>query len=445
MKRVFILSLLVLLLPAPEVYAQKRYKKRHILRDLKELPGFRHAFVGFMLYNPGADRTIACQYDNKYMTPASNTKLYTFYAGTRLLGQAVPAMQYILKGDSLIFWGTGNPLFLHPGVNDRAVLDFLSTRKEKLFYRPRPMEDFHFGPGWSWDDYGSYDSAEKSVFPIYGNSITSFLNRKNQAVSIHPAYFRPNFQPGDSVENGGKSHIDRKETTNQYRYFIGKASDRDEEEVDSLVTPFLYSDTLFVKLLADTLNKPVSFYRGLPQMEAAKTLYSMPVDTLFKHMLQPSDNLFAEQILLMASGLSGDTLSTKVVIDRMQEEVFHNWQDAPVWVDGSGLSRYNMFTPRSMIRLLKVLREEIGEDRLFALLPAGGVSGTLKNWYGVEKEPYVFAKTGTLSNNHSLSGYLKTKSGKTLLFCIMVNHYAHSTSLVRESMGVMLEKIRKAY
>ena len=445
MKQIFILSLLLLLLPAPQVYAQKRYKKRHILRDLKELPGFKHAFVGFMLYDPEADRTIACQYDNKYMTPASNTKLYTFYAGTRLLGQAVPAMQYVLRGDSLIFWGTGNPLFLHPDVNDRAALDFLSTRKEKLFYRPRPMEDFRFGPGWSWDDYGSYDSAEKSVFPIYGNSITTFLNRKNQTISIQPPYFQPNFQPSDSVENQTKSHIDREETKNLYRYFIGEPSDQDEEEVDSLVTPFLYSDTLFVRLLADTLNNPVSFYHGLPQIEAAKTLYSISVDTLFKHMLQPSDNLFAEQILLMASGLSSDTLSTKAVIDRMQEEVFHNWQDAPVWVDGSGLSRYNMFTPRSMIRLLKVLREEIGEERLFALLPAGGVSGTLKNWYGVEKKPYIFAKTGTLSNNHSLSGYLKTKSGKTLLFCIMVNHYAHSTSLVRESMGVMLEKIRKAY
>lgn len=445
MKRIFILSLLVLLLPAPEVYAQKRYKKRHILRDLKELPGFRYAFVGFMLYDPESDRTIACQYDNKYMTPASNTKLYTFYAGTRLLGQAVPAMQYVLKGDSLIFWGTGNPLFLHPDVNDRAALDFLSARKEKLFYRPRPMEDFRFGPGWSWDDYAGYDSAEKSVFPIYGNSITSFLNRKNRAISIQPPYFRPNFQPGDSVENQTKSRIDREETKNLYRYFIGEPSEQDEEEIDSLVTPFLYSDTLFVRLLADTLNKPVSFYHGLPQMEAAKTLYSMPVDTLFKHMLQPSDNLFAEQILLMASGLSSDTLSTKLVIDRMQEEVFHNWQDAPVWVDGSGLSRYNMFTPRNLIRLLKVLREEIGEERLFALLPAGGVSGTLNSWYEAEEAPYVFAKTGTLSNNHSLTGYLKTNSGKTLLFSIMVNHYAHSTRLVRESMGLMLGKIRKAY
>ena len=91
------------------------------------------------------------------------------------------------------------------------------------------------------------------------------------------------------------------------------------------------------------------------------------------------------------------------------------------------------------------MREEVGEERLFELLPAGGMTGTISNWYGAKDGPYVFAKTGTLSNNHSLTGYLKADSGKTLLFCIMVNHYAHSTSKVRESMGEILKKIKKAY
>ena len=88
----------------------------------------------------------------------------------------------------------------------------------------------------------------------------------------------------------------------------------------------------------------------------------------------------------------------------------------------------------------------MGEKRLFELLPAGGVSGTIKNWYASENgEPYVFAKTGTLSNNHALSGYIKTDSGKTLIFTIMVNHYNLPTAKVRESMGVMLSKIKKSY
>lgn len=445
MKSLFrlLLTSLIILSTLPELQAQKRYKKKHILKDLKELEGFQQSFVGFVLYDPETGKTLACQNDSKYMTPASNTKLFTLYAATHYLGKAVPALQYIIKGDSLIFWGTGNPLFLHPDVNDRAALDFLKARGEKLFYWKRPIIDQRFGPGWSWDDYNGYYSAEKSAFPIYGNSITSYINTNEQTLSVQPAYFKPNFSK--NTESSTRSRIVRSEVENEFQYQIGEVNDTDKETIDTLVRPFLYTDNLFIELLSDTLKKAVNFYHGIPHIGGARTLYSIPIDTLYKHMLQPSDNLFAEQILMMASGMSSDTLSTRATIDKMKAEVFKDWTDEPVWVDGSGLSRYNMFTPRAMIKLLRTLRTEMGEERLFELLPAGGVSGTLKDWYAGETTPYVFAKTGTLSNNHALSGYIKTDSGKTLIFTLMINHYNHSTSKVRESMGVMLTKIKKAY
>jgi D-alanyl-D-alanine carboxypeptidase/D-alanyl-D-alanine-endopeptidase (penicillin-binding protein 4) len=440
-----LVALLLLISFCHQAVAQKRYKKRHILKDLKALDGFKQAFVGFALYDPETGKTLACQNDGVYMTPASNTKLFTFYAGLKLLGKAVPALQYTVQGDSLIFWGTGNPLFLHPELDDKAALDFLNARTEKLYYWKRPIKDNRFGPGWGWDDYNGYYSAEKAIFPMYGNSISAYLDRNQQSLRVVPDYFKPNFSKNTEAEPSSRSRVTRTENENAYTYQIGEAGDTDKEEIDTLIRPFLYTDNLFIELLSDTLNKAVNFYHGLPQIGAARTLYSLPTDTLYKQMLQPSDNLFAEQILLMASGLENDTLSTVATIDKMQAEVFQEWTDKPVWVDGSGLSRYNMFTPRTMIRLLRTLREEVGETRLFELLPAGGQSGTIEDWYAGEDGPFVYAKTGTLSNNHALSGYIKTDSGKTLIFTIMVNHYAHSTSNVRESMGVMLEKIKKAY
>mgnify|MGYP001800006161 CR=1 FL=1 len=445
MKRALLLLTSLLLLAATPALAQKRYKKKHILKDLKTLDGFKSSFVGFVLYDPENNNTLACQYDIKYMTPASNTKLYTFYAGTKLLGKAVPAMQYQIKGDSLIFWGTGNPLFLHHDLNDPAALEFLSARKEKLYYWPRPTEDARFGPGWSWDDFNGYYSAEKSAFPIYGNSLNAYLNHSEQSLQVAPAYFQSHFARMEASDPPSRSRVYREEALNQYRYFIGEATDGEEAENDTLVRPFLYSDALYTELLADTLHKPVYLYQGSPETTEAKTLYSIPTDTLYKHMLQPSDNLFAEQILMMASGLTNDTLSTRATIDYMQAKVFADWQDEPVWVAGTGLSLYYKITQLGMIKMLRIIREDVGVERLFELLPAGGMTGTISNWYGAKDGPYVFAKTGTLSNNHSLTGYLKADSGKTLLFCIMVNHYAHSTSKVRESMGEILKKIKKAY
>ena len=78
------------------------------------------------------------------------------------------------------------------------------------------------------------------------------------------------------------------------------------------------------------------------------------------------------------------------------------------------------------------------------IFSTGGVSGTIKNWYAAE-QPYVFAKTGTLKHNHSLSGYLKTNSGKTLIFSFMNNHYPFSSTQVKTEMQSLLEDIRENY
>lgn len=119
--------------------------------------------------------------------------------------------------------------------------------------------------------------------------------------------------------------------------------------------------------------------------------------------------------------------------------------DKPVWVDGSGLSRQNLFTPRSMVRLCEKIYDEIGnQDRLFDLLPQGGKTGTLKNLYKAEK-PYVFAKTGSLSNNHNLTGFLITGSGKKLIFSFMNNNYTRPTADIRSEMESIITFIHQNY
>jgi D-alanyl-D-alanine carboxypeptidase/D-alanyl-D-alanine-endopeptidase (penicillin-binding protein 4) len=90
------------------------------------------------------------------------------------------------------------------------------------------------------------------------------------------------------------------------------------------------------------------------------------------------------------------------------------------------------------------LYKEVPHERLFKILAVGGQSGTLKNYYK-STPPYVFGKTGTLSNNHSLSGYLLTKKGKTLIFSWMNNNFVVPTSEVRKKMESLLAQIRDHY
>ncbi|WP_323757035.1 D-alanyl-D-alanine carboxypeptidase/D-alanyl-D-alanine-endopeptidase [Roseivirga sp.] len=447
MSKGLLIIFLSLICGLQSLQAQK-YSKKRILKDLKELPGFEQAFVGFMLVDPKNEKTIVSQFDDKYMTPASNTKLFTLYAGLHFLGNNIPALQYIIKNDSLIFWGTGNPLFLHPEYNDTTALHFLKSHSENLYYWPRPMEDDRLGPGWGWDDYNGYYSAEKSVFPIYGNSVMAYLNKEEKTIKVSPSYLEPQFifKKDSLIRLKGK--VQRDEMKNSYEYTFPSEHDFDivnYSPIDTLVRPFLYSSELFVQLLSDTLDREVTIIKKPENVALAQTLYASLTDSLYKSMLQESDNLFAEQVLLMASGLETDTLSTASMIKKTKELMFNDEQDELVWVDGSGLSRYNMFTPRTITNLLLKLHKELGEERLFELLPVGGISGTLKDWYAGENEPYIYAKSGTLRNNYALSGYLRTERGKTLIFSFIVNHYEESTDKVRKSIETVLRKIRASY
>ncbi len=408
---------------------------------------FNSNVTGFALYDPAADSTIYALNDDKYFTPASNTKLFTFYAGLKTLPDNLRALEYIMQGDSLIFWGTGDPSFLHSEYGSDQVYNFLKNRSENLYYSDSHYNDENLGPGWSWDDYNSYYSAEKSPFPMYGNMVEFTVEEieihriktKNGEYQITPKVFQERVE---EQENQGQMSLIRDRAGNQFEY----ASYADTTSYN-ILKPFHYTPELVTEMLADTLGKPVK-YIDMIKPANTEVLYSVSSDTAYKRMLQPSDNFIAEQLLLMIASERGQPLNSETVIEFVKSEFMEDFPDEPQWVDGSGLSRYNMFTPRSIIHLLKKIDDEFSSDeKMFELFPTGGESGTISSWYGHRNggKPYVFAKTGTLRNNHCLSGFVVTKSGRKLLFSFMNNHYVTSSSVVKEEMEKILWYIHNQY
>ena len=69
-------------------------------------------------------------------------------------------------------------------------------------------------------------------------------------------------------------------------------------------------------------------------------------------MMQESDNFLAEQLLLLASSTLSDTLNTKTAIEYMLNNHLKDLKQQPRWVDGSGLSRYNLFSPEAIVYVL---------------------------------------------------------------------------------------------
>ena len=404
---------------------------KSVYRKLNESPVFIHNHTGFSLYDISEKKTLLEYNANRYFIPASNTKLFTFYASLKILGDSIPAFHYQISGDSLILWGTGDPSFLNPDLPKSKAFDFLKNRPEKLYFSNDNFTGSFFGNGWSWDDYNDYYAAEISSFPIHGN-IVRFTGNKENTLKVTPNFF------SEKTYNWSKSatfSVQRDLGANLFSYPAGK--EINPKYVQDV--PFKTGAEVITGLLTDTLKKEVILINK-PLTETAKIFYSLPADTLYKRMLHVSDNMIAEQLMLLNSNALSNNLNTEIGIDSVEKKYLFDLLDSPKWVDGSGLSRQNLFTPRSIVALLHKIYEIVPEERLFKLLPAAGKSGTLKNLLKTDK-PFIFAKSGSLNNNYCLSGFLITEKGKTLIFSMMNNNFANSTSDIRKEVVKILQEI----
>jgi len=396
-------------------------------------------FTGFALYDMDQQKMIYEQNDDQYFTPASNTKLFTFYTCLRLLGDSIPALNYIVNNDSLIFWGTGDPSFLHSELKAVKGYNFLKNAHQKLFFSAGFRQSDFYGSGWAWNDYNDDYQVEITEFPLEDN-LAHFSVSAKGTLQVSPAPLSMFLRP-DATFKPAQFGIERNLTDNTFVYPAASVPAKFSQEI-----PLKTSTGLTLGLLTDTLRKPV-YETHLPLPLNFKTIYDANADTVYRHMLQPSDNFMAEQLLLVCSSVKFNVLNTDSVIQYSKAHFLNDLPDAPQWVDGSGLSRYNLFTPRSIVKLLCKISEQIKNDSLLhSLLPIGGLAGTIRHAYKTDKGiPFVWAKTGSLANNHNQSGYLITRKGRRLAFSFMNNNFTRPQREIRDEMVRIITYLHDNY
>ena len=220
---------------------------------------------------------------------------------------------------------------------------------------------------------------------------------------------------------------------------------------DFYTTIQILSDTLktqFAIVEGDTITKKYSWLSdegNISEFHISQwhTIYSRPVDSVLQPMMYNSDNLFAEQSLLMVSNELLGAMNDQKIIDTLLKTDFKDLPQKPRWVDGSGLSRYNLFTPQDFVFILNKLKSDFGMERLKQLFPTGG-TGSFKNYF-LQDSGYFFAKTGSMSGVMNLSGYLYTRKKKLLLFSVLINNQQAPAATVRRAVEVFLQHIRKQY
>lgn len=428
MNRLFCFFLVILFMLIHDGFAQKLTEKK-VARLFAASELMKEHFVGFILQEESG-KIIYSQNADVHFVPASNTKILTLYAALHILRDSIPAFQYEFSGDSLIIWGTGDPSFLHPKLNNGKAYDFLKRAAHNLYLAQQP--DLKFEP--------SYWRSDPGHFPIYANTMQAKADLQGN-LEISPKIMG-SFLKADSSMVTEKFDIFRSVSDHSLIYpsFLSIPADYD----DKVPFPMDLEKSRF--LLEDTLKKEVKLINRLKKGDI-KTFYSIPADSLYQHMMLPSDNFLAEQVLILCSAVLSDTLDPKKAIQYVEENLFEGIKHKPVWEDGSGLSRYNLITPRTVLEILNRVEVLIGDqERLREMFPAGGLSGTLENAYELDNgKAFVWAKTGTLRNMHLQSGWIDTRKGRTYRFVFMNNNFVKPTPEIRNEMVRIMTTIHEQF
>ena len=405
-------------------------------RTLLHSASLQTAHVGIHVADAATGKSLYDHQGDKYFVPASNTKIVTCYAAIKYLGKNLPGIRYRIDAENLYLYPTGDPTLLHPEFDRQRVLQFLQTSDKNLNLNLTAWKTTPWGSGWTWDGYDAAYMAERSALPMYGNTVR--IGGRREEPQVTPAFFYGNIATDSLQEgNGYVAQVQRSMSGNQFKVLWRGA------KANEVNIPF-YTDNskLAYLLLQDALRKPVR-RDTTAYADTLATIRSVPTDSLLKPMMHRSDNFFAEQTLLMVSNELLKKFDEDDAIDTVLKTHLADLPQKPRWADGSGLSRYNLFTPQDFVHILQKIKTDAGMERVKEIFPTGG-EGTLRNFY-VSDSGFLYAKTGTLSGVVALSGYLYTAKNRLLLFSVLVNNHQASAIDVRRQVEAFLQRLRKKY
>ncbi|MBK9151849.1 MAG: D-alanyl-D-alanine carboxypeptidase [Saprospiraceae bacterium] len=376
---------------------------------------------GWLIMDASSGEIISSCNAEKYFIPASTAKVLALFAALKTAEERMPAIEYFENDTMLVFRGLGDPTLLHPDFDIHPCIGFLQNRKHKRIYLDcQGFEHPRYGKGWMWDDYLDAYQAEISPLPVYGNVVE--FRQDSTKMHIIPEYFR-----------GFTTYQDIKRSHRAWdRNCFVAAENRNDGYTSHEYLPFIQECVLTARLLSDTLGMDITAVTDmLSQFTDKKVLYGSFTDTIIRRVMYQSDNLFAEQFYFgLSYGRSGDTGVQSGIQYVLQQYLTENYKPMK-WVDGSGLSRYNLMSPSNLVYLLYQLYTQNSEEKLFPFISPAGKNYTASKNILSDKN-IIIAKSGSMSGVYNLCGYIITPAGKKRIFAIMNNNFLQPVSEVRK-------------
>jgi D-alanyl-D-alanine carboxypeptidase/D-alanyl-D-alanine-endopeptidase (penicillin-binding protein 4) len=157
-----------------------------------------------------------------------------------------------------------------------------------------------------------------------------------------------------------------------------------------------------------------------PDAARVALVQSPPMDQLANMTDVYSNNFFAEILIKLLGarlGVAGTTAAGAAVVEAFAGSVGSGLNA----VDGSGLTRSNRASPRQVADLLLAMRHDPAGEDFIQSLALTGKEGTVDGrMVGTAAYARCRTKTGTISGVSNLSGYCFNKTGRIMVFAILM-------------------------
>jgi serine-type D-Ala-D-Ala carboxypeptidase/endopeptidase (penicillin-binding protein 4) len=393
--------------------------------------------------------------------PASNNKILTAAAAltqlgpdyrfkTRVLADG-PVIDGELKGN-LIIAGFGDPSSssrIPPKDPFLVFRKWAETLKQQgiraiagdLIGDGASFEETEYGRGWEWDDLAAGFAAPISALQFNENLLRLEITANPKPgefafIKMTPIadYFAvENRIATDLGRSSARIEIQRSRSGSGI--VLNGVLPRNGATLDRSVAvqfPALYYLSALKQVLGEEgidISRCAVVEKRKAGSQSANLLWthsSPPLSELLSPLLKMSLNLMAESLVrAMGLELRGEGAFSKgkeIVEDSLGRMGIS--KDNYSYSDGSGLSRLNLTSADTLIRILRHMYQSPHFAAFYEALPIAGVDGTLANrMKGTNAENNAHAKTGTLTHVSAISGYVRTKNKELLAFSFIANNF----------------------
>ena len=469
--------------PTPSV----RLALRQFIDSMVDAPEFRSAQWGVLIVDAARAETLYAHNADKLFMPASNMKLLTgttalvqlgadYRWSTSMLARGV-VRDSLLTGD-LIVRGNGDPSVSdHMQAGDalaplRALADSLRAHginrvRGHLVAAPSPFTDSPLGYGWSWSDLD--DAYSAGVDALYFNEgftqvVVHGGTRAGDAVrattrpaSTYPAlvvtaHTSAPLAPGASAADSEAASAIVVTHDSSHTGVLVAGTVAAGDSVVKEITFRHQGEAYLAALLEAMASRGIVIEKGGGAPMGAEvplfTMRSPPLRKVLPFFEKPSQNQIGE-ILFKTLALEKTGVGRADSAARIVSQQVLSWgaaADGFAIRDGSGLSRHDYLSPRTIVTVLGAITTHPDFRAFHDALPIAGVDGTIRNrMKGTAAQGNLRGKTGTLDKARSLSGYVTTADGRQLIFSVLCNNFVVPTrrvDQVSDAIGVRLASLR---